>query len=143
MNSLPDSVAFLISGCAAFASGDPEAFPAPKPRRQRPHRQGVAYWTERAGHVWLVRRPAKGLLGGMAALPGGEWTAAPIEPRDALGTVRHVFTHFSLDLHLVPRAEPDGEGWWQPLDRLNEAGLPTLYRKAAELALAYHDRLAA
>jgi A/G-specific adenine glycosylase len=31
---------------------------------------------------------------------------------------------------------PDGEGWWEPLDRLADAGLPTLYRKAAELALA-------
>ena len=46
---------------------------------------------------------------------------------NAIGTVRHVFTHFSLDLDIVRRAEPEGEGWWQPLDRLDEAGLPTLY----------------
>jgi len=35
----------------------------------------------------------------------------------------------------VTRSEPAGEGWWQPIDRLAEAGLPTLYRRAAELAL--------
>jgi A/G-specific adenine glycosylase len=52
-----------------------------------------------------------------------------------IGTVRHVFTHFSLDLSVVPRAEPEGDGWWQPLDRLDAAGLPTLYRRAAELVL--------
>jgi A/G-specific adenine glycosylase len=57
--------------------------------------------------------------------------------------VRHVFTHFSLDLHIVLRAEPEGEGWWQPLDRLAEAGLPTLYRKAVEAALAERQSLAA
>ena len=57
----------LRADCAALASGDPDAFPAPKPRRARPHKYGVAWWIERDGHVWLVRRPAKGMLGGMAA----------------------------------------------------------------------------
>src|SRR5207248_8942368 len=112
----------LRNHCAVHASGTPEAYPVSKTRVPRRHKKGVAYWTERAGHVWLVRRPAKGLLGGMAALPGGEWTAAPIEPRDALGTVRHVFTHFSLDLHVVARPEPVGDGWWEPIERLGEAG---------------------
>ena len=70
----------------------------------------------------------------MAALPGGEWTQAAGRT-NAIGTVRHVFTHFSLDLHLVPRAEPEGEGWWHPIERLDDAGLPTLYRRAAEMVL--------
>ena len=126
----------LSIDCTAFASGEPAAFPNRKVRKLRPHRHGLAYWTERHGRVWLVRRPAKGLLGGMAALPGGEWTDAQPERPKAMGTVRHVFTHFSLDLHIVARAECEGEGWWQPLDRLGEAGLPTLYRRAAEVALA-------
>jgi A/G-specific adenine glycosylase len=125
----------LHGHCAAFRSGSPEAFPASKQRRTRPHRYGVAYWIERDGHVWLVRRPAKGLLGGMAALPGSEWTETAPGQANALGTVRHVFTHFSLDL-VVRASEPLGEGWWHPLDGLAEAGLPTLYRKAAEIALS-------
>jgi A/G-specific adenine glycosylase len=54
--------------------------------------------------------------------------------------VRHVFTHFSLDLHVVPRPEPVGDGWWQRLDRLDEAGLPSLYRRAAEAALAAFEQ---
>jgi A/G-specific adenine glycosylase len=73
------------------------------------------------------------LLGAMAALPGSEWSEAAIVAPEEIGVVRHVFTHFSLDLHIVPRAEPAGEGWWQPLDALDQAGLPTLYRRAAEL----------
>jgi A/G-specific adenine glycosylase len=126
----------LRPDCAAFSSGEPERFPEPRKRTARPHRFGVAWWIERDGRVWLVRRPAKGLLGGMAARPGGEWTAEPKSGTNRLGTVRHVFTHFSLDLMIAPRSEPAGDGWWQPLDRLDDAGLPTLYRRAAELALA-------
>jgi A/G-specific adenine glycosylase len=125
----------LRANCLAFRSGDPETFPARRPRAPRPHKFGIAYWTERNGRVWLVRRPPKGLLGGMAALPGGEWDQSP--PRaNPIATVRHVFTHFSLDLQVEPRPEPIGEGWWHPLDGLAEAGLPTLYRRAAEAALA-------
>ena len=124
----------LKSDCAAFLSGEPERF-SKRPRREaRPHRYGVAFWIERDEHVWLVRRPAKGLLGGMAALPGGDWTkASPCG--EMLGPIRHIFTHFSLDLFLEPKSEPVGEGWWHSLDLLEEAGLPTLYRRAAELAL--------
>ena len=129
----------LKEPCVARRSGHPEDFPAPRSRRQRPHRHGVGYWTERTGHVWLVRRLAKGLLGGMAALPGSDWTDEPTQA-NAIGTVRHVFTHFSLDLAVALRAEPQGDGWWHPLDRLSEAGLPTLYRRVAELALADHQR---
>ena len=127
----------LRHDCAAFASGDPEAIPARKAKAARPRRHGLTYWTERGGEVWLVRREEKGLLGGMAALPVSEWTSTPPEEAGAvLGRVRHVFTHFALDLAVVAEAEPRGEGWWQPLDRLAEAGLPTLFRRAAEVAVA-------
>jgi A/G-specific adenine glycosylase len=129
--------------CAARSSGTPEAFPARGERKPRPHRHGLAWWTERDGHFWLVRRPAKGLLGGMAALPGSEWNESVVPPREALATVRHVFTHFSLDLHVVARAEPAGEGWWQPLSGLSAAGLPTLYLKAANGVLERRHSLAA
>ena len=126
----------LRSQCAAFASGRPEAFPEAKAKRARPLRHGTAWWTERDGNVWLVRRPPRGLLGGMAALPGSEWTDKPPPGAAPRGTVRHVFTHFSLDLAVELCTEPVGDGWWHRIDTLAEAGLPTLYRRASELALA-------
>ncbi|MEO5641355.1 MAG: NUDIX domain-containing protein, partial [Sphingomicrobium sp.] len=130
----------LRDDCAACASGTPEAFPAAKVRQARPHRFGAAWWTERDGSVWLVRRPATGLLGGMVALPGEDWgdaaTSAPV-----LARVAHGFTHFTLDLAVVARAEPRGDGWWQPLETIGDAGLPTLYRRAVEAVLAQRSDL--
>ena len=139
----------LRDECRAFASGQPEAFPAPKAKTTRPDRFGTIFWWERDGQVLLVRRPAKGLLGGMRALPTGPWVGEPrglAEPAalaDAPGggawrllpaTVEHVFTHFRLTLTLAvargPTHEPDTGEWW-PIERLEEAGLPTVFAKAA------------
>jgi A/G-specific adenine glycosylase len=121
--------------CRARALGCPEAFPAAKVKKNRPHRFGIAWLARRGDEVWLVRRPAKGLLGGMAALPGPEWS----EERPSANPIavhRHGFTHFTLDLMVVPCAEPPtGEGWWQSVSQLGSAGLPTLYRRAIEAAL--------
>jgi A/G-specific adenine glycosylase len=132
----------LAVDCCALALGMPEAFPPAKARKARPQRHGVAWWIERDGCLWLIRRPAKGMLGGMAGLPGPDWQDLPVEG-PAIAKVRHVFTHFSLDLAVVPTSEPQGEGWWQPIDRLAEAGLPTLYRRAVEAVLAQSPALAA
>jgi A/G-specific adenine glycosylase len=134
----------LQGDCAAFAIGSPERFPAPKPKAAKPVRHGIACWIERDGAVWLVRRPAKGLLGGMAALPGSDWTTEPAEiSAPVLGRVRHVFTHFALELSIVREETPLKDGWWQPIGTLSNAGLPALYRRAAEAVLSSHVDLAA
>ena len=132
----------LAADCKALALGTPEAFPAPKVKKVRPQRHGIARWTERDGQVWLVRRPARGLLGGMPALPGPDWQDEPISAA-AIAHVRHVFTHFALDLAIVAAAEPQGDGWWQPIAQLKQAGMPTLYRRAAEAVLGTRTGLAA
>jgi A/G-specific adenine glycosylase len=126
----------VAGDCAARATGEPQRFPARRPRRSRPLRHGIAWWIERSGCVWLVRRPVKGTLGGMPGLPGSDWTDVPQAAADKFGTVHHVFTHFALDLAVERRPGPVGKGWWQPLETLADAGLPTLYRRAAELAAA-------
>jgi A/G-specific adenine glycosylase len=133
----------LAGDCAARKRGDPEAYPLRNRPKARPHRYGIAWWTERDGCIWLVRRAPRGLLGGMVALPGTDWSDSPPGPGMALGAVRHVFTHFSLDLRVQPRPEPAGEGWWHPVERLGEAGLPTLYLKAVEDVLRARHSLAA
>jgi A/G-specific adenine glycosylase len=122
--------------CAARASGDPQAWPRKAAKAARPKREGVAYWLEHDGHVLLVRRPSKGLLGGMLALPT-DAEGAPVEARwSEAGSVDHVFTHFALNMKLLcadARERPSGT-WW-PIERIGEAGLPTLFAKLASLSL--------
>jgi A/G-specific adenine glycosylase len=144
----------LAFRCRARIEGRPEAYPVKAARSARPKRWGIAYWLERDGHVLLVRRPARGLLGGMLALPTGSWGESPRVGEGApiaadwkeAGSVDHVFTHFALSLSLVCATAPAGlEGaedssWW-PVDRLSEAGLPTLFARAAERGIEW--RLAA
>jgi A/G-specific adenine glycosylase len=120
----------LASDCVARLRGETERFPIKAAKAPRPRRQDVAYWLEHEGEVLLVRRPARGLLGGMLALPTGD---APVEAewRDA-GSVDHVFTHFALHIRLLCAAAGERrDGIWWPVDRLGEAGLPTLFGKLA------------
>ena len=117
-------------------------------KKAKPSRIGTAFWIELGGRVWLVRRPARGMLGGMRALPDDGWSArgdgsgdAPVTGAwRAGGVVRHGFTHFDLELGLAIYAgDKSGRlagGEWWPIAELDAAGLPTLYAKAAQLALA-------
>ncbi|MDB5693362.1 MAG: mutY [Alphaproteobacteria bacterium] len=120
----------VASSCEAQRRGDPELYPVKAAKAPRPRRQDVAYWLEHGGEVLLVRRPPKGLLGGMLAFPTG-LAPAEAEWREA-GSVDHVFTHFALNMRLLcASADARGEGIWWPVDKLDEAGLPTLFGKLA------------
>ena len=127
--------------CAAFATGAPESYPRRAAKMARPERFGVAFRAERNGAIWLVRRPDKGLLGGMAGLPTTEWRGQAWSRAEALkrapakgkwkhvGAVRHVFTHFALTLDVYAASgEPSGNGWWS-----DAKALPTVFKKAALL----------
>lgn len=118
----------------AKTGADIERLPVKPPKKAKPHRHGLAWWIEADGHVWLVRRPDKGMLGGMRALPGGAWQDSH-HGVSGIAAVDHGFTHFDLTLTLVRRKAPvettdaAAEGEWWPLSALDAAGLPTLYRK--------------
>ena len=138
----------LAAPCRARAGGDPEALPVKPAKKAKPQRTGTAYWIERDGQVWLVTRAAKGMLGAMRALPDDGWAARrdgdevpPIAARwEAMGRVMHSFTHFDLELQLMRAASADtsalNDGEWWPVERIESAGLPTVFAKAARLALA-------
>ena len=135
--------------CAASAAGEAERYPVKPAKKARPVKRGLAWWIEHGNDVALVRRPPRGLLGGMLALPGTEWREGdvghyPFEARWRLfpEPVRHVFTHFELSLSLASAPAParfnalEGEPLlWTPREAIAGAGLPTLYARAVTLAL--------
>jgi A/G-specific adenine glycosylase len=123
----------VMADCRARGRADIERLPVKPAKKAKPQRYGVAHWIERDDAVWLVRRPDKGMLGGMRALPGGAWTDVP-PAESGIVQVDHGFTHFDLRLTLVARESEDaaGEGEWWPLSALDAAGLPTLYRKLTD-----------
>ena len=138
----------LATDCAARKAGDPERLPVKPAKKAVPERRGIAFWITRAAgaEVWLVTRPATGMLGGMRALPDDGWSAqgdgsgaVPLAGEwRSLGAVRHGFTHAQLTLEvkaLETGDTPPVEGQWWPVERIAEAGLATLFAKAAALAL--------
>ena len=103
----------LTGDCAALALGREEDLPAAKPRRRIPRRQTRMLIIQNPdGHLLLRRRPPRGIWGGLWSFPE---TALDEDPggwcEDTLGMTaavaghlpqrRHVFTHFTLDIHAV------------------------------------------
>lgn len=136
----------LSDQCRGLAEGSPERLPVKAAKKAKPVRQGRAYWIEREGEVLLVTRPGQGMLGGMRALPDDGWSAkgdgaAALDGAwQSGGVVRHSFTHFDLELQLMlclsPEAVSHGGGEWWPVDDIEAAGLPTVFAKAARMAIA-------
>jgi A/G-specific adenine glycosylase len=138
----------IAKPCRARAGGAPGLYPLKRAKAERPRRYGVVYLATRAGAVARVRRPDKGLLGGMAALPTSDWLSRPLTPAEArsaapapadwraMGEVEHVFTHFSLTLTVLKaEVSSDIEGAaWTPAARAGE-GLPSVFLKALRAGL--------
>ena len=127
----------LSADCAACASGQPDAYPGPARAQAAAAslRHGILDRTRRPGLAGPppAQRPAR--RDGRASRqrvdrqrPAGSRAARHRPPRLHPFLARPRRSSFA--------AEPVGEGWWHPIPTLGEAGLPTLYRRAAELALA-------
>jgi A/G-specific adenine glycosylase len=146
-----------MSVCRARERGDPGTFPRRARKAEGRLRRGAAFVLTNARGELLVRsRPPKGLLGGMTEVPTTNWThefdadaALGEAPRvkharpkwqRLSGIVRHVFTHFPLEL-VVYRSEvaagaiaPAGTRWI-PLETLPGEALPSLMRKVVAHAI--------
>jgi A/G-specific adenine glycosylase len=133
--------------CAARMAGIAPDLPRKTAKPAKPTRQGQVWIAFRAdGAVLVETRPDKGLLGGMPGFPGDGWDGtegtAPLDAQwQALGEVRHTFTHFHLILTVhaahTPThdpAHPPRRGAFRPRAQFRPADLPTVMRKAWDLA---------
>jgi len=140
----------LAPWCQAYAAGMQAALPRRAAKPVKPTRQGTVWIARRSDGAWLLEhRPKRGLLGGMLGWPGSSWDnaggPAPLTAEwHALGTVRHSFTHFHLDLAVL-RAEVGADstplrGRFIAPPQFCPEGLPSLMRKAYARAAAALDR---
>ena len=134
--------------CEARKEGMQEAYPAKPKKKPLPTRRGTAFVLVADGKVYLQRRAAEGLLGGMLMPPSTPWQEGGVDdafahaPTDAewsdAGQVRHVFTHFALEWDVLVakgnRANLQGE--WKAASDIKNAGLPTVGLKAVVAGLA-------
>jgi len=132
--------------CQANRQGVADQLPRRKSKAAKPTRRGYAFWAEYDRHLWLCRRPEKGLLGGMMEVPSTDWletetwgeVPAPQIPiisnwKETPGLVRHSFTHFHLELKVIRLELAEmidlQEGGWFPFSRIDNLALPTVMRK--------------
>jgi A/G-specific adenine glycosylase len=139
----------LSRSCAAAIAAVAQDYPRKEAKAQKPQRRGAAYVLVSNGAVYLEKRPDKGLLGGMAGVPTTGWTvradgatgtaAAPVKGNwRRAGAVRHVFTHFELELEvwlLADAPKTRAPGWWARLADLQGEALPTVMKKVIESAI--------
>jgi A/G-specific adenine glycosylase len=144
----PSCLLCPISGyCDAAHLGKTEAYPVKPAKKAKPVRTGTAYWIENEGRVLITKRPDKGMLAGMRALPDDGWAARssgndspPFKAdwRILDKVILHHFTHFSIEMRIaVTQGRPRsniGEYW--PINSLDNAGLPTLFSKVAAAVVA-------
>ncbi|MDE2134043.1 MAG: A/G-specific adenine glycosylase [Alphaproteobacteria bacterium] len=143
-------------GCEARKRGIAETLPVKSPKVARPLRRGAAFVArDGKGAVLLVKRPEKGLLGGMLQPPLGPWGEKFPSAKAALaqapfraawkklpGLVYHGFTHFELEIVVWATkvaTRPTIDGVW--LDDLSNAALPTVMRKIIAHAVEYRGPL--
>jgi len=153
----------LYEFCGAAKANASESYPVKAPKKDKPVRYGMAWWIVHDENILLVKRPSKGMLGGMMALPDDGWNARHdgderlsfvMNPQDIVKKshlnehVQHSFTHFSLKLKLisielnqrldenvfVKDAAVMDAIWW-PIADIDTAGLPTTFDKAVKVFL--------
>lgn len=134
--------------CKGFAQGEPEKYPVKTKKLKRSVAHLSLLWAQKPdGSVWLERRPASGIWGGLYCLPVFENQAAvlaflPARNRtqtQLLSTFKHVLTHkdmylsplmagFSED-QKMPCTNSSHPGSWFLPEALTALGLPAPIRK--------------
>lgn len=137
----------MASFCTAFRTDRVNELPHRKTKSALPVRTAHVWLIRDQDHVWLERRQACGIWGGLLSLPDAASVRLPtIVTALPCTAIRHKFTHFELradisryEVRSAPSAlNPHRELEAYPLSEAEELALPTPWRK---LLIAERDRL--
>lgn len=140
----------MKSVCRAFQANDVTSFPNKARRGKVPHRHVAAgVIVNRKGEILIARRRDDAMLGGLWEFPGGgqeggesleeclareldEELGITVRVGPKIRTVRHAFSHFTMDLHAYwarivkgrPRAIECSDFTWTPRSQLRRFAYP-------------------
>jgi A/G-specific adenine glycosylase len=132
--------------CAAFNTDRVNELPHRKPKSTLPVRSSQVWLIRDHDHVWLERRQACGIWGGLLSLPDADTVKLPANATALASThIRHKFTHFELRAEVLRyqvRTAPVALNRHReldayPLSEAEELALPTPWRK---LLMAERDQ---
>lgn len=136
--------------CGANTDNQQEDFPVKTSKKKVPTRIGAAFVAmDPNGRILLRKRSDTGMLAGMSEVPSSDWSAqqdgetgidaAPFSGDwYHVGDVRHVFTHFKLEMKVYFCATQIGaetDGWWVDRNLVMDEALPELMKKVIRLAI--------
>ncbi len=132
----------LESGCAAHAAGEESAYPGKRVKKKIPRRKTTMVLMQCEDAVYLERRPAAGIWGGLWSFPelasAGDvraWceTTFNVAPDgvETWDSIQHTFTHFHLEIEpiavrLATRSRTVAEspdGVWYELNEPQKIGV--------------------
>lgn len=150
--------------CLAHKQTNTEKYPVKPPKVKKPTRKGIAYLIllrNKRGtidKVLIERRPEDRMLGGMIGFPDTNWDqkeevgsvymkkwGALYKNSVHIGSVRHVFSHFSLELDIMTSVVSTEElpalnenQSIVSINKVGELGLPSLFLKISRFIKEIH-----
>lgn len=132
----------VVDSCKAHALGRELEFPGKRPRKIKPLKQKRMLMIQNGNEVYLERRPAAGIWGGLWSFPELDdeselraWCdrVIGIHPVaiERWDTVRHSFTHFDLDIEPIVvklsngscKVQDNGEEIWYNVSSPQQLGI--------------------
>jgi len=132
----------VVDSCEAHALGKELEFPGKRPKKVKPLKQKHMLMVQNGNEVYLERRPAAGIWGGLWSFPELDdeneieaWCdrvigTLPVDV-ERWDTVRHRFTHFDLDIepivvtlsHGACKVQDSGEEVWYNVNSPQQLGI--------------------
>jgi len=127
-------------GCQAYQHNTQTEYPNPKPKKNKPSRSiAMLIYQNKQGHIYLEKRPTKGIWGGLWSFMECEDNPQEINRtiqqfneksciNRALDPIKHSFTHYHLTINPIIVDCPEQTHRFRPISQL-KVGVPTPVNK--------------